>query len=106
MKFHRRDFLKTSAAAAGALALADPYAALASSLPGAFPAEKMKLTFRPYTLELKHLFTVAVSSRTTTPVVLTEIYMRQYNRLRRGIDASLSRRVPCKRNEFPRRRSI
>ncbi len=73
MKFHRRDFLKTSAAAAGALALADPYAALASSLPGAFPAEKMNLTFRPYTLELKHIFTVAVSSRTTTPVVLTEI---------------------------------
>lgn len=33
----------------------------------------MKLTFRPYTLELKHTFTVAVSSRTTTPVMLTEI---------------------------------
>jgi L-alanine-DL-glutamate epimerase-like enolase superfamily enzyme len=33
----------------------------------------MKLTFRPYTLELKHVFTIAVSSRTTTPVVLTEI---------------------------------
>ena len=34
---------------------------------------RMKLTFRPYTLELKHVFTIATSSRTTTPVVLTEI---------------------------------
>jgi L-alanine-DL-glutamate epimerase-like enolase superfamily enzyme len=34
---------------------------------------KMRLTFRPYTLELRHVFTIATSSRTTTPVVLTEI---------------------------------
>jgi len=34
---------------------------------------KMKLSFKPYTLELKHTFTVATASRTTTPVVLTEI---------------------------------
>jgi L-alanine-DL-glutamate epimerase-like enolase superfamily enzyme len=34
---------------------------------------KLKLTFEPYTLELKHVFTVAANSRTTTPVVLTEI---------------------------------
>jgi len=33
----------------------------------------MKLRFRPYTLELKHAFTIATSSRTTTPVVLSEI---------------------------------
>lgn len=33
----------------------------------------MKLTFKPYTLELKHVFTLASSSRTTTPVVLTQI---------------------------------
>ncbi|MCZ7611592.1 MAG: dipeptide epimerase [Ignavibacterium sp.] len=33
----------------------------------------MKLRFKPYTLELKHVFTVAVYSRTTTPVMLTEI---------------------------------
>ena len=33
----------------------------------------MLLSFRPYTLELKHVFTVAVHSRTTTPAVLTEI---------------------------------
>jgi L-alanine-DL-glutamate epimerase-like enolase superfamily enzyme len=33
----------------------------------------MTFRFRPYTLQLKHVFTVAVNSRTTTPVVLTEI---------------------------------
>jgi L-alanine-DL-glutamate epimerase-like enolase superfamily enzyme len=33
----------------------------------------MKLKFKPYTLELKHTFTIATNSRTTTPVVLTEI---------------------------------
>ena len=33
----------------------------------------MVFRFRPYTLQLKHVFTVAVNSRTTTPVVLTEI---------------------------------
>ncbi len=33
----------------------------------------MKLTYKPYTLELKHTFTIATNSRTTTPVVLTQI---------------------------------
>ncbi|MCP5061355.1 MAG: dipeptide epimerase [Ignavibacteriae bacterium] len=33
----------------------------------------MKLTYKPYTLELKHTFTLATSSRSTTPVVLTQI---------------------------------
>lgn len=33
----------------------------------------MTLRFRPYTLELRHVFTIATSSRTTTPVVLTEV---------------------------------
>src|SRR5690606_41478029 len=34
---------------------------------------KFTLRFRPYTLEMKHVFTVASFSRTTTPVVLTEL---------------------------------
>ncbi|MDR1707710.1 MAG: dipeptide epimerase [Prevotella sp.] len=34
---------------------------------------KMKLSFKPYDLQLRHVFTIANSSRTTTPVVLTEI---------------------------------
>jgi L-Ala-D/L-Glu epimerase len=33
----------------------------------------MKLSFRPYELQLKHVFTLASGSRTTTPVMLTEI---------------------------------
>src|SRR5690606_28599785 len=34
---------------------------------------KFILRFRPYTLEMKHVFTVASFSRTTTPVVLIEL---------------------------------
>lgn len=34
---------------------------------------KLKLSFRAYDLQLRHVFTIANSSRTTTPVVLTEI---------------------------------
>jgi L-alanine-DL-glutamate epimerase-like enolase superfamily enzyme len=33
----------------------------------------MKLRFQPYTLELKHAFTIATSSRTTTPVMIVEV---------------------------------
>lgn len=33
----------------------------------------MKFRFQPYTLELKHAFTIATSSRTTTPAMLVEI---------------------------------
>ncbi len=33
----------------------------------------LKLRYRPYTLALKHVFTVAAYSRSTTPVVLTEL---------------------------------
>lgn len=34
---------------------------------------KMKFSFRPYELQLKHVFTIAEGSRSTTPVMLTEI---------------------------------
>lgn len=34
----------------------------------------MKFSFYPYTLQLKHVFTLATSSRNTTPIVLTEIH--------------------------------
>jgi len=33
----------------------------------------MKLRYTPYTLQLKHAFTVAVNTRTTTPVMLVEV---------------------------------
>jgi L-alanine-DL-glutamate epimerase-like enolase superfamily enzyme len=68
----RRRFLKLSALAGGALMLPSSAAGLVSA-PQSPPARRLKLTFRPYTLELKHVFTIAASSRTTTPAVLTEI---------------------------------
>ena len=33
----------------------------------------MKLKYSPYTVELKHVFTVSKNSRTSTPIILTEI---------------------------------
>lgn len=39
---------------------------------------KMRLTFRPYELQLRHTFTVSGNSRNTTPVVLTEIEYEGY----------------------------
>ena len=70
----RRDFLKSTAFATGAAMMTyNPYKALAEALPDNFRTGKMNLKYRPYTLELKHVFTIATNSRTTTPVVLTEI---------------------------------
>jgi L-alanine-DL-glutamate epimerase-like enolase superfamily enzyme len=72
----RRTFLKLSALAGGALALPGSSALGSQQTKASTPraaARRMKLSFRPYTLELKHVFTIAVSSRTTTPVVLAEI---------------------------------
>ncbi|MFH0843048.1 MAG: dipeptide epimerase [Bacteroidota bacterium] len=46
----------------------------------------MKLRFIPYELQLKHVFTLATSSRTTTPVMLTEI---EYDGIRGFGEASM-----------------
>lgn len=74
MKQKRRDFLKTSGLIIGtavSTSLASQPIVQKSILLNT--KGKMKLTYRPYTLELKHTFTIATNSRTTTPVVLTEI---------------------------------
>jgi L-alanine-DL-glutamate epimerase-like enolase superfamily enzyme len=72
MSHSRRAFLhRTSLAAGACLAPAGPVLGAARQAAAARP--KLMLRFRPYTLQLKHVFTVAVSSRTTTPVVLTEV---------------------------------
>ncbi|KEQ28569.1 muconate cycloisomerase [Pedobacter antarcticus 4BY] len=69
----RRDFIRnTSILGTASLTMGTLGQAIA------FPAfsgakGKMKLKFRPYTLQLNHVFTLATSSRSTTPVVLTEI---------------------------------
>jgi L-alanine-DL-glutamate epimerase-like enolase superfamily enzyme len=71
----RRNFLKTSALAAMTTALPLNLWAQGGSNKTKFSSGngKMKLTFRPYDLQLRHVFTIANSSRTTTQVVLTEI---------------------------------
>lgn len=74
MSQNRRDFLKTSGLMAGAFAVSG-YASDVNAVNFIKKKSngKMKLTFKPYTLELKHVFTIATSSRTTTPAMLTEI---------------------------------
>jgi L-alanine-DL-glutamate epimerase-like enolase superfamily enzyme len=70
----RRTFLKTAAAVAGStLVGGGAVRSVARTLTAKGTGSAMKLSYRPYTLELKHVFTIATSSRTTTPVVLTEI---------------------------------
>ncbi|HKI89917.1 MAG TPA: dipeptide epimerase, partial [Draconibacterium sp.] len=44
-----------------------------SKMKGILPKQGLKLNFEPYNLQLKHVFTLAGSSRTTTPVMLTQI---------------------------------
>ncbi|HTP80290.1 MAG TPA: dipeptide epimerase [Bacteroidota bacterium] len=74
MKNSRRSFLQTAAAAAGVTLIpTDTYSTLVNATPRALRDDRMKFTFRPYTIELKHPFTISVLSRTTTPVMLTEV---------------------------------
>ncbi|GHU91301.1 L-Ala-D/L-Glu epimerase [Bacteroidia bacterium] len=70
----RRHFFKTTASAALLTAL--PFNGFARNNAKNKVSQgkgKMKLTFHSYDLQLRHVFTIANSSRTTTPVVLTEI---------------------------------
>ena len=74
MKQKRRDFLKTTGLLVGsAVTVSYPAKSLIEKSNGFKMNGKLKLSYRPYTLELKHVFTIATNSRTTTPVVLTEI---------------------------------
>ncbi len=70
MPSNRRDFLKRSAIAGAALAL---HPANLFSRTTALMVNDMKLRFYPYTLELKHTFTIATSSRSTTPTMMVEV---------------------------------
>ncbi len=72
----RRSFLKDCGMLAGGAGFS--YLALACSETNGKKKPSgsktgMVLSFRPYELQLKHLFTLASGSRTTTPVMLTEI---------------------------------
>jgi L-Ala-D/L-Glu epimerase len=74
LNHQRRNFLKkASFLASASLAAESSLLSLGSSYPKRSKSSRMKFSFRPYTLELKHVFTIATSSRTTTPVILTQI---------------------------------
>lgn len=73
----KRDFIKIGGLAAGAI-IAGCKASPADVASGRGRVAgkgggTLKLSYRPYELQLRHVFTVATNSRTTTPVVLTSI---------------------------------
>lgn len=70
MTTDRRTFLTQAASIAGA-SLMTPTTSNARSIPSG--AKKLSFRYRPFTLELRHVFTVATMSRTTTPVMLSEV---------------------------------
>ena len=76
---NRRDFLKTATLAAIGSGLGIHNVFAGKSGPALFSVNKlgkggrMKMRFCPYELKLKHVFTVASYSRTTTPDVQVEI---------------------------------
>ena len=70
----RRDFLKSLAVIGGVSMINLP--ALADNLVKGYRTAvggKMKLSWKPYELQLKHAFNISTYSRKTTPVVLTTI---------------------------------
>jgi len=69
----RRDFIKKTGLVTGATMVtgsSNVFAQAASEWAG---KGKLQLSYKPYTLQLKHAFNLATSSRTTTPVVLTQL---------------------------------
>ena len=73
----KRQFIKYCSLLAGAAISGRAAAAALETTGTILPVKRknksMKLSFIPYELKLKHTFTLAISSRTTTPVVLTQI---------------------------------
>src|SRR5450759_3312529 len=72
----RRKFLKDCGVIAGGagfsyVSLGYPY--LIGNIKRTGKSSGMILRFKPYELHLKHVFTLASGSRSTTPVMLTEI---------------------------------
>jgi L-alanine-DL-glutamate epimerase-like enolase superfamily enzyme len=78
MKTNRRQFLATSVLAGGSVMAgrttgAEGQGATPPRKAPATGAAKLAFRWRPFTAQLRHVFTVAVSSRSTTPGMLTEV---------------------------------
>jgi len=74
MEQNRRDFIKTSGLIAGAAMVSGiPSKVFSSPNINNAKAGKMKLSYKPFDATLKHAFTIATSTRTVTPIMLTEI---------------------------------
>ncbi len=76
MLHNRRDFIKYSGMAIGSIAAGKYLSSCSNTITDSTKPKnngKLKLTFRPYNLQLKHVFTIASNSRTFTPVMLTEL---------------------------------
>lgn len=76
MTVDRRKFLSSSGMMAGAACLFPFLSGCGKNNKGGNQHRKgggLKLSFEPYDLQLKHVFTIASFSRTTTPVMLTKI---------------------------------
>ncbi|MCK9305451.1 MAG: dipeptide epimerase [Bacteroidales bacterium] len=77
----RRDFLRRAGLTAAAAAIINPFDLFARTMQRKVAgsnnnisgSKKMVLTYFPFEAQLRHVFTIAGSSRTTTPIVLTEI---------------------------------
>lgn len=76
MKLDRRKFIGSGGLLAGGACLLPLFSACNSGKEGAesnYKGSGLKLSFEPYDLQLKHVFTIASFSRTTTPVMLVKI---------------------------------
>ncbi len=71
MLSRKKFIINTSLATLGSLIV--PQKSFSIMKKGILPKEGLKLSFEPYNLQLKHVFTLANSSRSTTPVMLTKI---------------------------------
>ncbi len=70
---NRRDFLQTAMLAAAGMSLAPSKGFAVPMMNRRGQKKRMKLTFFPYELKLRHVFTVATYSRSTTPDVQVEL---------------------------------
>ena len=86
----KRDFIKYAGLLTGAIVTGNPHIVVNTqsekSSSGKRRSRVMKLSFKPYELQLKHVFTISSNSRTTTPVVLTQI---EYDGVRGFGEASM-----------------